>query len=261
MKDTVSFIDNALDQLRQLLYTYNNSSDISDIKKAKLLSYWLFDYTRMLKLETTFEPQKLKRYRRGEIIKVHLGYNIGSEEGGLHYCIVLDKNNTISNPTVTVIPLTSVKANTNIEHLHRSKVFLGDTIYCSLNQKLSAQASELGKLSKSLRQLSDDLKNDAETLSDEELLNKKPAILQRLETANIEMQRLEKLKLLNQKLQKEISKMKLGSIALVSQITTISKIRIYDPLHGDSTLSGVRLTPIQLDSIDRKVLELYIGKS
>ncbi len=33
----------------------------------------------------------LRRYKRGEIVKVHLGFNVGSEEGGLHYAVVLDK--------------------------------------------------------------------------------------------------------------------------------------------------------------------------
>ena len=49
------------------------------------------------------------------------------------------------------------------------------------------------------------------------------------------------------------------SIALITQITTISKIRIYDPLHADSTLSGIRLSSEQLDLIDNKIKEFYIG--
>ena len=51
----------------------------------------------------------LRRYKRGEIVKVHLGFNVGSEEGGLHYAVVLDKNNAKSSPVITIIPLTSVK--------------------------------------------------------------------------------------------------------------------------------------------------------
>ena len=65
------------------------SSD--DPGKADKFSYWLEDYVRFLKREVTFQPNSLKRYKRGEIIKVHLGYNIGSEEGGLHYAVVIDK--------------------------------------------------------------------------------------------------------------------------------------------------------------------------
>lgn len=57
-------------------------------------------------------------YKRGEILKVHLGYNIGSEEGGLHYCVVLDKENSIYSPVISVAPLTSVKPWTALDKLH-----------------------------------------------------------------------------------------------------------------------------------------------
>ena len=40
----------------------------------------------------------------------------------------------------------------------------------------------------------------------------------------------------------EIKNMKKGSIALVNQITTISKIRIYDPKRNDDVLSKIRLS-------------------
>jgi hypothetical protein len=40
---------------------------------------------------------------------------------------------------------------------------------------------------------------------------------------------------------KEVSKMKSGSIALVNQIRTVSKIRIYDPKTNFDVLSGVKL--------------------
>ena len=42
--------------------------------------------------------------------------------------------------------------------------------------------------------------------------------------------------------EKEISKMKKGSIALVSQITTISKQRIYDPKTSSDILANLRVS-------------------
>ena len=54
--------------------------------------------------------------------------------------------------------------------------------------------------------------------------------------------------------------MKKGSVALVGQITTISKIRIYNPLHPNDTLSNIRISPALLDLIDAKITELYLGK-
>lgn len=61
--------------------------------------------------------------------------------------------------------------------------------------------------------------------------------------------------------QKEISRMKTGSIALVNQIRTISKIRIYDPKTNFDVLSGVKLSNEKLDLIDHELLSLYTNRS
>lgn len=67
------------------------TDDNSNIKKVNLISYWQKDYINYIKDENNFEPTNLKTYERGDIIKVNLGFNIGSELGGLHYCVVMDK--------------------------------------------------------------------------------------------------------------------------------------------------------------------------
>ena len=51
--------------------------------------------------------------------------------------------------------------------------------------------------------------------------------------------------------------MKRGSIALVGQITTVSKIRIYDPLYPSDSLASIHLSDVALDKLDQKVKELY----
>ena len=103
------------------------------------------DYMRFLGYEKQFSPKKLRRYKRGEIIKVHLGYNIGSEEGGLHYAVVLDRNNAISNPVITIVPLTSVKSTTDIGSLRPTRVYLGNELFTNLSSKISYMSQELNK--------------------------------------------------------------------------------------------------------------------
>lgn len=71
------------------LYLNNNST----VLKADKLAYWLEDYCRFLNYENSFNPSYLKSYKRGYVIKTNLGYNIGNEEGGLHYCLVANRNN------------------------------------------------------------------------------------------------------------------------------------------------------------------------
>ena len=51
--------------------------------------------------------------------------------------------------------------------------------------------------------------------------------------------------------------MKNGSIAMVSQIRCISKMRIIDPTNEYDTLYNVRLSGGKLDLIDQKLKELY----
>ena len=65
---------------------------------------------------------------------------------------------------------------------------------------------------------------------------------------------------LNQTKTEEIDLMKTGSNGLVSQITTISKIRITKPLHYSDAFAGIKLSDESLNIIDKKICELYIGK-
>lgn len=168
----------------------------------------------------------MKKYKRGSIVKANLGFNIGNEEGGLHYCIVLDKSNALSSGTLTVIPLTSIKEN---KKYNNSTLNLGNEIYINLkkicdnmSKKLSEEYEDIWKL---------------------------PA--EKVEEFNNDFKYIKKV-------EKEISKMKKGSIALVSQITTISKQRICDPKTSSDILANLRVSDNTLDLIDSKIKELFI---
>lgn len=56
---------------------------------------------------------------------------------------------------------------------------------------------------------------------------------------------------------KELSRMKMGSIVLVGQITTVSKYRIYDPLSTKNALHGIRVSEDTLTQIDEKIKCLF----
>ena len=74
----------------------------------------------------------------------------------------------------------------------------------------------------------------------------------------------EKVKLLKDnidlidKIQKEISQMKNGSIALINQITTISKQRIYNPKSDMDVLADIKLSNNSLNLIDAKIKKLFM---
>lgn len=221
--NTVSHKQIALNQLDSLL-TYHIENN--NLKKANLLSYWFEDFAKYNLAEETFNPKLLKKYKRGSIIKANLGFNIGNEEGGLHYCIVLDKYNALSSGTLTVIPLTSIKEN---KKYNSTSLNLGNEIYLNLkkicdnmSQKFSTEYEDIWKL---------------------------PA--EKVKKFNLDFKYMKKV-------EKEISKMKKGSIALVSQITTISKQRIYDPKNSSDILANLRVSNNTLDLIDSKIKELFI---
>ncbi len=52
------------------------------------------------------QPKYLK-YKKGQLIKVDFGVNIGSELSHTHFAIVLNGDDTASTDNVTVLPLTS----------------------------------------------------------------------------------------------------------------------------------------------------------
>lgn len=220
IKDIISsHVDMSVRKLRNLMNKY--TSDPQTIDKADKLAYWLEDYCRLLNFEDTFDPNYLKSYKRGDIIKVNLGYNIGNEEGGLHYCVVIDKNNFKSSGIITVVPLTSYKG----KDVHFTSVFLGDEIYKNFKEKYDALWAKLTIKINSL--------NKINSTSDE------------IQLALADLNFIKKM-------EEEMSKMKKGSVALVSQITTVSKQKIYDPQKGSDVLSGIRLSNESLDLINEK---------
>jgi len=216
--------------------------------KADKLSYWLNDWSVFLGHEPHFAPNHLRRYKRGEIMKVHLGFNVGCEEGGLHYCVVLDKDNSIYSPVITIVPLTSVKDYAKVKSLPKGNVYLGNELFTNLQSKISLVDKTLDIRSKDLRARVDRIDVDSDTYI--------------AESASIENELIiaEKELLLIKRMYTEVQKMKKGSIALTNQIRTISKIRVYDPKTNYDILSGVKLSNQKLDMIDEEIIRNFTGK-
>lgn len=254
--------DRTIQSIDSLLTDYIISEDRRLNKKASLLSYWLQDYTNYLKFEESFEPCRLKRYDRGDIIKVNLGYNIGSEEGGLHYAMVLNKNNAISSPVLTIIPLTSLKRGKSMESIYKNDLFLGSELYDKLSEKRANMLNDIENHILKLSHKINSLERNREDRKKQPLSEKLRLDLER-ESKELDfmINQIKNLKrsipLLN-KMKKEIDKMQQGSIALLGQITTISKIRIFDPKNSYDVLHGIKLSPEKLDEINKMLKFLYI---
>lgn len=219
---SISHKDSAL---KRLDTSFNKHIELQEYKKSDLLAYWIEDFANYHDEEKTFDTTSLKVFKRGDIVKVNLGFNVGNELGGLHYCVVINKNDSLYSGTINVIPLSSIKEN----KIYNSKtcINLGDELFLLLSKKYS---KERDKLDQGLEDLSNDDKKDIEKVK---------YLLRKLDYL--------------QKIAEEISRMKHGSIAYIHQITTISKQRIFKT----PILSGIRLSNESLDLIDEKIKKLF----
>lgn len=238
-----TLIATAIEDLRDLLEQRLQNKRFS--KSASLLAYWIRDYVRLLKKEHA--PNKnYRRYERGAIVKVHLGFRIGNEEGGLHYGIVLDRRDGIKNPVLTILPMTSVKPTTDLNHLNFKSVYLGNEVTDAIAAKLKESALDRMEEAVDASEKLSDLKEHGATAKDIERWKR--------DTGSIP----ERIDILRNQIA-QAAKMKRGGIALCNQIVTVSKLRIYDPCSSNDLLYGIRLSAESLDKIDEKIKELYLN--
>ena len=97
-----------------------------------------------------------------------------------------------------------------------------------------------------LKYVKDQIKKFPDSMSDEEF-----------NRLNKELSKLESDIDLWKRLKAEILNMKRGSIALVGQIRTISKIRIYNPKTNLDTLSKIKLSNEKLDLLDKEIMRNF----
>lgn len=242
----------AINKLDNMLNDLINTDDLRHNKKANLLSYWLKTFVDYLKWEDTFDYTKISRFKRGEIISINLGFNVGSEQGGLHYAIVLDNDNKQSSPVLTVIPLSSGDEG----KAHKNDVYLGNELYDKLVIKYNKLLNKLTNELEETNRILNALKNSLQDM--QKVPNKINELTNDLEkrTNSINAQ-----KQLLTSYEKDISKMKEGSIALIGQITTVSKMRIYKPKNSYDLLYNVKFSDGAMDKINKKILELFIHQS
>lgn len=225
-------LDDYREYLAQLI------DDPQSYKKAALLYYWLRDYKSYLKNEAAFDSQCLPNFERGNIVNVNLGFNIGAEMGGLHYAVVLANSNR-RNPNLVILPLTSVKPSRDVNHLRPTEVYLGEELYYMILGKNTAlRASIPAELSL--------VKRDLDDGADIEQVDRK------IDTLTHKFELLKKT-------MKKLHVLKHGSIAVLNQIRTVSKMRVVDPTDAYDILYGLKVSSRYLTAIDDALQKLYMG--
>ena len=213
--------DNSLNRLD---LSFLKHIELAQYKQSELLAYWVHDFAVYHDEEKSFNVAKSGIYSRGDVIKVNLGFNIGNELGGLYYCIVLNKYDNTRNGTLNIIPLTSKKDNKKYDFSH---VNLGKEIYTIFYKKIEKEKQKLQQILKELEKIEDI------PINIQNIIKKEQSYIEKME--------------------KEISKMQKDSIALINQITTISKQRIFK----DTVRRNVKISPNSLDLIDEQIIKFF----
>ena len=86
----------------------------SGFKKFEKLDEWLNKESLLFENEITKIKKTYHKFKRGQIIKVDFGINVGSELSYTHFAIVLNKKDNINNENLVVIPITSKNGNNRI---------------------------------------------------------------------------------------------------------------------------------------------------
>lgn len=227
-------------ELASSISTFLKNILAADQHKAALLYYWLRNYLRYIKQEETFNPKYFPQFKPGDIVKVDFGFGIGSEFGGLHYAIVLAPSNS-KNSTVTVAPLRSLKpAKESPKTLYKSDVYLGTELFTIL---LDRSGKMLDKCSAFVHEVEN---ADRKAMTDKDI-------------ARFQKQLDEAKDLLDKHniIMKEVSRLNSGTVAIVSQIRTVSKIRIQNPRHSKDALYNMRVDKQATDKIRAVMKDLY----
>ncbi len=197
---------------------------------------WLNKYLKFLKSERTFNPNYLPVYEQGSIIKLDLGFNVGSEHGGVHFGVVLNKDDSKRNNVLTILPLSSKKSDSSKGNKY--KIDLGNEFYNLVELKFN----------NIIQQYELDLKDIDKDL---ESANSKESFKLLRQKLNKTSKRLEEAK----RVKLSLDYLKIGTFGLVSQITTVSKIRISDPIKIDSSLYGIKYCNNTMQKINNKILK------
>ena len=235
-------------------------ADDTRLRKADLLCKWIKEYVAYISYEEKFNPCKNISYRRGDIVKVNFGFNLGAELGGVHYAVVIDNKNDRASNTITVIPLSSIKDGTNISKFDLN---IGSEFYNTMTAKYDNMLKEMSSHRDELIEILGEIKRYAwspfeNDVAPEEKPEQVPVPHSSFAKLNEKIRLLSKDIAILEKNRSEISMMKGGSIIKPKQIRTISKMRIWIPKTPKDPLYGVKLSDSTMNKLNDKIKEIFI---
>lgn len=226
--------DEKYQNIENLINFYFNTN--SSNYKASRLPNWLNFYGQTLLTEKNEKINFYTKFSQGTVVTVDYGVPVGGEMSGIHFAIILSKNDTQYKNTVSVltIPLSS--------HNNKDRVSLGKDILQKAQLSMDIQLSNLEMkvhlLNKEIATLSNDIKkseNELIQLNVVKHLSKKNInkINANIERYNNELTKFIKdknhLLIEVNKFKKELARLNKynkNSYACLNSISSVSKLKI-----------------------------------
>ncbi len=218
--------ENNIKEKIKLDKAYINYHNIIDKKlpyKFAYLDEWLLKKSKLLLSESNeYEKhtnQIYKTYKRGTIIKVDFGVNLGSEMSQVHFAIVLNNYDNPKNNVLTIIPLTSKKSKFNLD--------LNNLVIDKLITKIEKELLKIGIKEEV------DFEHNQPTIEEQTKIRKLLTVLTYYKSS---------IK---------------NTYACTSLITTISKTRIFKPINEYDIIGKERCSTEIMDKIDKELIEKF----
>ncbi|MDR2833655.1 MAG: type II toxin-antitoxin system PemK/MazF family toxin [Streptococcaceae bacterium] len=264
MKKAYKLLDEANEIFKEVYDSKN--------RKFKYLPEWNLNKAKYLKSEIELSTRKShKVYKRGALIFVDFGVNVGNELSGNHWALVISKKDSFKNGSLTVIPITSKEnrftvqldktigepSQAMIDNYLRQKILhfvgLGFIVSEVMENLLGPNSNEANlKRKKFLEQAIKDY-----TITDQELKVTRQSIkfstpeevLQQLSNQSDDIAQLYAVR-------DSYEKYKKISYAKCMDITTISKNRII-PVNKFDPVGKVKASTDTMMKIDKKIKENF----
>lgn len=113
--------------------------------KFSYLGNWIEKESTIFKNETLNKNSNKPNFKRGEIIRVDFGINIGSELSNTHFAVVLNDDDNSSVDNITVLPLTSKPGYKRLDVGNILKPFNKNGKYSNKGYALITQITTISK--------------------------------------------------------------------------------------------------------------------
>jgi mRNA-degrading endonuclease toxin of MazEF toxin-antitoxin module len=117
-------------------------------KKQSIITRWIVSWGGLLRREKAFNPALMSSYKRGDVVYVEFGWNVGHEFGGIHYAVVMENENHSANGTIIVVPLTSLAEWKTPADVPSYELYLGEGVISSTGHKTVAKPLQMRAVSK-----------------------------------------------------------------------------------------------------------------